>query len=167
MKALLIVDMQEIYVGKERNKKIFRYEAEQLIDRINERIKEYDAKNVFYILNIFKNTWLNRLVPVIALEGTKGAKLVNSLEIVSQNFYYKNKGNAFTNKDLHTKLKELEVDEIEVVGVDGGGCAALTALGALELEYKVQLNTDCIGTVFKKKAIKLNEQLSKNGGRII
>jgi nicotinamidase-related amidase len=66
MKVLLIVDMQEIYVGKERNKKIFRYEAEQLIDRINERIKEYDAKNVFYILNVFKNTWLKRLVPVIA-----------------------------------------------------------------------------------------------------
>ena len=51
-------------------------------------------------------------------------------------------------------LKKESVDEIEMVGVDGGGCVALTALGACEAGFKVRLNTSAIGTVFTDGSVK-------------
>lgn len=62
-------------------------------------------------------------------------------------------------------LKKESVDEIEMVGVDGGGCVALTALGACEAGFKVRLNTSAIGTVFTKRD-RYYEKLRSQGAQI-
>lgn len=162
VKALIVIDMQEYYLGEKRNQKIFKYQPEVLINNVNNRINKYNAEQVFYIVHVFKNTWFNRILPV-AVEGTDEARTVKGLNLVSKQLYSKSKGNSFTNKKFHAKLQELDISEIEVVGIDGGGCVALTALGALELGYKVYYNTECIGTVMEKRALKLNHKLKQKG----
>ena len=48
-KVLFVVDMQEMYVGRGRDKTTYSYDAEALIDAINKRISAYKAEEVFYI----------------------------------------------------------------------------------------------------------------------
>ena len=51
--------------------------------------------------------------------------------------------------------------------VDGGGCVALTALGAIENGFKVIVNTKAIGTMFEKKKDKYFQMLEKKGATFI
>ena len=95
------------------------------------------------------------------------AELVNGLKIVSNHVYVKYEGNAFSNAKLEEFLQSEGIQEIEVIGVDGGGCVSLTALGAIDNGYKVTLNTTCIGTVFKKQRDKYYEKLREKGATII
>jgi len=44
MKALIVIDMQEEYVGQKRNKKRYPYDSEQLIKNINSRIATYEQR---------------------------------------------------------------------------------------------------------------------------
>jgi len=44
MKALIVIDMQEEYVGQKRNKKRYPYDSEQLIKNINLRIATYEQR---------------------------------------------------------------------------------------------------------------------------
>lgn len=53
MKCLLVIDMQEDYVGNKRNKKRYPYDEKKLILNINKKISEYPAEMVFYITNKF------------------------------------------------------------------------------------------------------------------
>ena len=59
-------------------------------------------------------------------------------------------GKAFSNPKLNDFLKEHLIECVEVVGVDGGGCVALTALGAIKEGYSVIVNETAIGTMFLK-----------------
>ena len=56
---------------------------------------------------------------------------------------------------------------VEVVGVDGGGCVALTALGAIKEGYKVIVNENAIGTMFVKNKNKYFKQLKDLGAEFI
>ena len=65
---------------------------------------------------------------------------------------------------LEKKIVNKKIDYItELVGVDGGGCVALTALGAIECGYKVTLIEDAIGTMLVKKKLKYNNKLRALG----
>ncbi|HOV28049.1 MAG TPA: isochorismatase family protein [Pseudobacteroides sp.] len=165
-KAVLVMDMQNICVGDDHHK-FFKYNNKELITAVNKVIKDNDGNPIFYILNIMKDNLINKLAPIKAFEGNKNVELVDTLEIVSNYIFKKYKGDAFTNPKLKEKLDELNIDEIEIIGLDGGGCVALTALGAIKAGYKVTINTNAIGTMFHKRASKYNEKLKKLGAKFI
>lgn len=165
-KAVFDMDMQNICVG-DAHEKFFKYDNQKLIAAVNKVIKDNEENSIFYILNIMKDNFINRLAPFKAFEGSENVELVNSLEVVSNYIFKKYKGDAFTNPKLKEKLDELSIDEIEIVGIDGGGCVALTALGAIKEGYKVTINTNAIGTMFHKRANKYNEKLKQLGAKFI
>lgn len=167
MRALLVIDLQEIYVGKERNQKIFNYPVKEMMAHINERIQEFDSDKVFYIQNVFPDRWLYKVLPIAAVKGSVEAELADELLVVSNEVYFKNKGDAFTNTELSKRLKAMNIEEVEVIGVDGGGCVSLTALGAIQNGFKVVMNAKCIGTTFQKKADKFKIKLLKQGAVFI
>ena len=148
-KALFVIDMQEATVG-ENHAPMFHYD-ENIVSSVNGIIESTDADCIIYIRNLMKNNFLNKLAPVKCFDGTEASKLVEGLTVIGDNIYSKYEGNAFSNKDLCSLLEKQGIDEIEMVGVDGGGCVALTALGAIKFGYKVRLITKSIGTVFEKK----------------
>ena len=160
-KALLVIDMQEFTVGNNRAE-MFKY-SNDLLDKVNETINNTDAEIVVYIRNIMKNNLINRLAPFKCFDGTKESELVDGLLIKNDNIFVKYKGNAFSNSELDEFLKKENVSEIEVIGVDGGGCVALTALAAIKSGYKVELNTSSIGTVFEKQRDKYYQKLKDKG----
>lgn len=161
-KALLVIDMQNVCVG-EKHATYFKYDNETLIKAVNDVIASYECNRVVYIKNVMKKNIISKLAPFRAYEGTKEVELVGGLNVVSEYIFTKNEGNAFSNPKLGDFLKEHNIESVEVVGVDGGGCVALTALGALKEGYKVIVNESAIGTMFEKKKEKYFEKLRKKG----
>lgn len=161
-KALLIIDMQNVCIGENHADK-FHYENEKLIRRVNEKIAEYPCENVIYIRNIMKHNLLNRFAPFHAYEGSEEAQLVSELNVVNQQILTKYKGDAFTNPKLVELLRNHGIDELELVGVDGGGCIPLTALGAVKAGFHVTIISDAVGTSFEKQAARLEKKLFAAG----
>ena len=164
-KALFVIDMQEATVGK-NHASMFNY-PEDIIQRVNSVIGQNEGNVVIYIRNLMKKNLINKLAPVKCFEGSKEAELVEGLSVKSEYVFDKYKGDAFSNPNLLSFLKKETVEEIEIVGVDGGGCVALTALGACDAGFRVLLNTSAIGTVFTEKRDKYYEKLKGKGARII
>ncbi len=165
-KALLVIDMQNVCVG-ENHAKYFKYNNIDLIKAVNEVIDANKDNMVIYIKNIMRENFLNKFAPFHAYEGTEEVELVNNLQIVSENIFIKYEGNAFSNSALNQFLKKSDIEYVEVIGVDGGGCVALTALGAIKEGYKVIVNENAIGTMFVKNKNKYFKQLKDLGAEFI
>lgn len=165
-KALLVIDMQNICVG-ENHASYFKYNNAALIETVNNAIDANKGNMVIYIKNIMRKNFFNKFAPFHAYEGTEEAELVNNLQIVSENVLKKYEGNAFSNPALNELLKKGDIECVEVVGVDGGGCVALTALGAIKEGYKVIVNENAIGTIFIKNRDKYFKQLKKAGAEFV
>ena len=163
-KALFVIDMQELTVGKNHSA-MFSY-PDDIVQKVNSVIGENEGNVIVYIRNLMKNNLINKIAPVKCFDGSKEAELAEGLSVRSKNVFDKYKGDAFSNPDLLVFLKKESVDEIEMVGVDGGGCVALTALGACEAGFKVRLNTSAIGTVFTDKRDRYYEKLRSQGAQI-
>ena len=165
-KALLVIDMQNVCVG-EKHSSYFKYDNKGLIHEVNKVIDSNENNLVVYIQNVMKKNILNKFAPFNAYEGTEDVELVKELHIVSNNVYIKYEGNAFSNPALNALLKEHNIEYVEVVGIDGGGCVALTALGAIKEGYKVIVNGMAIGTMFDKNKDKYFKKLRKAGAEFI
>lgn len=163
MKALLVINMQEVIVGKDHSKR-FRYK-DDMISKVNSVIEQNDF--VVYIRNLFKNNFINRLGSVKFFDGTPEAELAEGLKIVSEHRFDKYTPCAFSNEELGRFLKKNGCDTIELVGVDGGACVAVTAIGALNSGFKAILNTSAIGTMFESKRRYYYRILRKMGAQFI
>ena len=164
-KDIIAVVANAYTVGK-NHAKMFTY-SEDMIGRVNNVIAQNEGNVIVYIRNLMKNNLLNRLAPVKCFAGMKEAELVEGLSIVSDNVIDKYKPDAFSVNELEELLKRESVDEIELVGVDGGGCVAFTALGACEAGLKVRMNTAAIGTIFEKRREKLYAKLKEKGAEFV
>ena len=159
-KALLVVDMQNICVGK-NSAAVFKYDKDTLLDKVNMHIKDYET--VVYIKNIMKRNLINHFAPFKAYEGTVETELAEGLSVVSDNIFNKYQGDAFSNTELVQWIQKNDIKEIGIVGVDGGGCVALTAMGAIKNNLDVVLYEDAIGTIFVKKKNKYFKKLKTMG----
>lgn len=149
MRCLLVIDMQEDYVGKDRNIRRYPYNCDDLIKRINKQIKNYPASDVIYITNRF--FWENKKKP---------KKLVNGLSVVNTNIFEKRKQSCFSNEKLIEFLKAKGVDELEIVGVDGNYCVKSSALDGVKRGFGIICTIDCIGIGNKKKYRKTHNKLN-------
>ena len=165
-KALLVIDMQNFCVG-DNHATYFRYNNTDLVEAVNGVIDTNKDNMVIYIKNIMRKNLLNKFVPFHAYEGTEDVELVNNLQIVSDNIFTKNKGNAFSIPALNEFLKRSDIECVEVIGVDGGGCVALTALGAIKEGYKVIVNEKAIGTMLVKARNKYFKKLKEEGAEFV
>lgn len=165
-RALLVIDMQNFCVGRD-SCSIFKYNNSELIKNVNKIISEYDKNYVYYIVNIMEDNESNRGAPFKAFEGCYDAEMASDLYVVNDKVFKKFESNAFSNEKLTEDFKQCGVTEVELVGVDGGGCVACTALAAIKLGYKVILNTSGIGTTFVEKAEEFNKELIELGAEFI
>ena len=165
-KALLVVDMQEICVG-ENHSTYFKYDNEKLIRAVNEVIDANVHNLVIDIKNVMKNDTVNKYAQFLAYEGTEESELVSGLHVVSEYVFTKHQADAFTNPKLNDFLKEHHIECVEVIGIDGGGCAALTALGAVKAGYRVIVNETAIQTMFEKNKEKFYKKLQEMGARFV
>ncbi len=167
-RALFVIDMQNVIVGK-NHAKFIKYDREKIISAVNEIISKYESENVFYICKIMKNNFISKLSPIKAYDGSVEAQIADEVNVVSGNIIKKYKGDAFSNPELKKMLTDKNISEIEITGLDGGGCVALTALGAIREGFRVIMAQNAIATAnFNiKRAEKLNNKLKSLGAEFI
>ena len=152
MRYLLIIDMQEDYIGEKRNKKKFPYDVKTLIDNVNHKINSYSKEYIVYIKNQF--LW----------ESKKSEKLLSKeMNVVSNQIFTKRNNNTFKNIKFANFLKEKNVTELEIIGIDGNYCVKATAIAASKLGYEVFLNENCIGIADTKKYEKSKTEMERMG----
>lgn len=165
-KALLVIDAQEDFIGEQRNNKKFNYEdVDELVKNINDKITIYEKNKdeVIYIANVLPNNFFyNKFFPY-GITGSKGAKFDKRIKIVSENYFEKQVGNAFKNNNLVKFIKEKQIGEVELIGVDGNYCVFKTAKGARKIGLKVSILSDSVGTVNHEKFIKISRKLKTLG----
>lgn len=165
-KALLVIDMQNVCVG-EKHSSYFKYNNRELIQHVNKVIDANKENMIVYIKHEMKRNLLNKFAPFHAYENTPESELVEGLHVVSDYVCVKYKSNAFSNPELNHLLKSNNVKFVEIIGVDGGACVALTAFGAINHGYKVIINENAIGTMFHRKKDNYFKKLRTMGAEII
>ena len=155
--VLLVINMQEFYVGEMRNKDLYNYDRKQIIDRVNKRIDKYDREEVFYVKTVGKGLFKGGLPNGKSAESD----FVTGLKVVSENVYFKSKPNAFLNDALGEFMRARNVKKVEICGVDGGNSVGASAVGAFEYDLKVVYNQACIGTMDIDKELKFREKLAQ------
>lgn len=152
MQYLLVIDMQDDYVGEKRKMSKYPYNTKELIENINRRISEYPEKSVIYITNRFFWEF-----------GKKSKKLVDGLNVVSNNIFQKKKKSVFSTKELIDLLQDESISSLELVGVDGNYCVGASALDGVRKGFSIFLNENCIGVGNAIKFKKVKVKLSKEG----
>ena len=156
--VLFIFNMQEIYAGKGRNKDKYPFDAEDLTNKINQRISDYDPEAVFYIKSIGRGL----LKGGMPKDGTREAELILNLKVLSKNVYEKNKPDCFSNEALRDFVRARNVKEIEFVGVDTGDELGKSAYTATEdMNLRVVFNELAIVLLSPDKSAKAREKLRK------
>lgn len=166
-KALLVIDMQNDYLGPKR-KAMFSYDAAELTASVNRAIHRYqsDGADILYIAHILPNIATNRWFIGFSIRGTEGAKLYDGLDIVSELYFEKNLSNTYTAKKFREYMKEKKYDEVALCGLDECGCVGKTALGAAKTGVRVVMLENCIGRRFPQERVnKMRERLKKKGVR--
>lgn len=152
MRCLLVIDMQEDYVGNSRNIRMYPYNAKELIYSINKKISEYSNESVIYIVNRF--FWEI---------GKKQKSLVDGLSIISNNVFEKRKASCFSSEQLLEYLQKVDARELELVGVDGNYCVGASAIDGVAKQYRVLFNESLIGIRNYSKFRKMKKKLQKIG----
>ena len=144
-----MIDVQKGYVEK--------YDA-GLVERINRRVSEAieHQELIIYVKNIKK-----------LRHGMKINELAENLHICSSCIVCKEAASAFSNDELHNILKQNQVTEMEIIGIDGNSCIASTATDAQGHGYKVVLPGEYIGVQNSERFEKRKISLAGKGITII
>lgn len=149
MRALVVIDMQEKYLGSYDN---------ELLSSVNKRIKlthEEEDVPIFYVVNV-------------GMTGNRtGYELSQKLLRVSDLVYEKRHPSAFSSKEFADKMSALNVTELEFVGIDGASCVAKTAIDAVKRGYKAEIVKECIGARNDKLYEKTLKKLEGAGVNIL
>ncbi len=163
--ALIVIDMQNDYLYEKRKPR-FCYDTEALTASVNDTVRRYAAEgaDVIYIRHIIQNLPTNRLLFGYSIAGSEGAELYGGLDIVSDLCFDKLFGDALTNKELLSLVKQKGYDELHLCGLDEFGCVMNTALGCAKRGISAKIVRCAAATVFAaKKQEKGREKLAAAG----
>ena len=157
---LLVIDMQEDYLGSKRNIKRFPYQVAGLVRAVNQKRAEYPADHVIYVTNRF--FW----------EMNKQEKQVLAdVNQVSDFLFEKRRASCFSRADLLEYLRKQEAETLTFVGVDGNACVNRSVLSALALGFQVTVNLSCLGLAnikaFQKTLARWKDQGAKIEGELL
>ncbi len=148
MDILLVIDIQQKYLNNYKP---------NLVERVNARIDEAINNDipVIYVRNI-------------GLSGNDSIYgFAENLKIASDCIFKKRFPNAFTNKEFEAFLDKMNIDTINVVGVDGRCCVYHTVMVALKRKYKVRLFLDAIEAHNAKFFYKELPAMEKAGANVV
>lgn len=102
-----------------------------------------------------------------AIKGTPGAEFDKQLNIVSKNCFSKSMPSSFSNSELKKYLKESEIEELYIVGLDGQFCIKETVKDAIKEKYRVNLINNAILFKNESKREEVFKNLKEIGANII
>lgn len=142
MKALLVIDMLEDFIGKEGALSVGP-EGEKLIPFINQRIEEFrqeKAQVIFICDNHEEDDSEFDMFQPHCIAGTTGSNIIGEIDYEpGDKVIKKRRYSAFFGTDLDISLRERGVDELYLVGVCTNICVLYTAADARNLGYRVNI----------------------------
>lgn len=163
-KALLVIDIQEDATG-ETAKKPYK-NSKELIRNVNSVIEYSEKKGitVIYIKHEINSNFLNKIIMGNKfIKGTRGSDIDSRIKIINNYIYTKHKGNALSNPELDSFLKQNKIEDVYVVGLDASGCVYRTSRGAINKGYKAVVLKDAIVTTKMSRMPKLLEKYRNKG----
>ncbi|WP_169717692.1 hypothetical protein SPSIL_044250 [Sporomusa silvacetica DSM 10669] len=168
-KALLVIDIQEDYTGTTAKSPFPYNDSGRLIETVNKVINEAAKENllIVYIRQEFDG-FLGKMISKIfghgtAIKGNPGTEFDKRVRIVSDHCFTKPMPDAFSNPSFESFIKENQIKELYLVGLDAEGCVYFTAKGALKRGYKVSIIQDGIVLLAEKNWDSLLKKYKKNG----
>lgn len=144
-RALVVLDIQEGYVGTNGRQPVTDLPASGLIANVNRLIDRAPAAGmeVAYIRQVFSNNFFVRMHG-----GRRAGKVMidRRVRVINTNDFEKNRTDAFSNKQFEQVLIDNHVNELYLTGVDAAYCVYYTALGALNRGYRVIVVTDAVAS---------------------
>lgn len=150
--ALLIIDMQNYFIGEGKDIILFKDGIVQNIVRLVEYFRK-NSSPVMYTrhahrpdgsdLGILKDWWDD--MPV---DGTKESEIIESLKpLGNEHVITKNRYSAFYKTDLEESLRRLNIKTVVITGIMTNICCESTARDAFFRDYYVKFVADATGTV--------------------
>lgn len=151
LKALVIVDMQEDYIGEKSKYKFSN--KQELIQHINHRIREVEKDTtIIYLKNSRKGFSSN---------------LVKNLYIATNLIFIKEKSSGFSSDDFVKYISTSDMIELEIIGIDGNCCVKNTAIDAIKKNLIVTINLSCVGFINQERFLRTKQELKTKQVRIM
>ena len=151
--ALLIIDMQNDFVLEDAP---FRIKgALGIVDNVRAVLEEFRSKNfpIFHMARVQRRDGSDIEITrkesftktPFALEGTKGAQIIDELKPKENEYRVKKiRMSAFFNTDLDSILRYLEIKNVVIIGVQTPNCIRTTAFDAVAYNYITYLVDDAV-----------------------
>lgn len=149
--ALLIIDMLNDSFGNER----LSAKRVELCELINQLISFAREKqfHIIWVRQEFKADLSDAFLEMrdenieMYIEGTFGSKIVKELEKQAEDFeIIKKRYSAFFQTELDDLLKKLNPPFLVLAGVNTHACIRTAAIDAYQLDYRVQIISDCVAS---------------------
>lgn len=169
-KALLVIDMLNDFIHKDGS--LYVGESSKLVKNIAKRIKEHrDSGNtIIYIMdNHLEHDKEFKMFPSHCVAGEWGSEIVPELAPLKGDYLIsKRRYSAFFGTDLDLTLRELDIKEIEMVGVCTQICLLYTGADARMRNYDVVVHRNSASS-FNQEAheFALKEMESTLGIKVI
>jgi len=165
--ALLVVDIQEDYTGPQA-KKPYR-DGNRIVAASNRLLAQAETQTlpVVFIENVIGNPVIRRLAGNVNAPGAPGTATDRRLRHpLGARTFAKDRSDAFSNPELDAFLRQNQVDEVVLVGLDAAYCINATTRGALNRGYRVKLITEGIATESGKSVASLAEGWRQAGATV-
>lgn len=165
--ALLVIDIQEDYTGPQAKK---RYrDGDRIVAAANALVVQAREKGVkiVFIQNVIDNPLIQLLAADINAPGAPGTEMDHRLmRDPETKVFTKNRSDAFSNSEFDWYLRENQVGQVFLVGLDAAYCVNATALGALNRGYRVTLFSQGLATESGKSIDVLSAQWQLAGAEV-
>jgi nicotinamidase-related amidase len=168
--ALLVLDMQDDFIGNNARMPVQKEEVTGLVDVVNRTIEKNKANGniIIYIRNVFPKYDIGNLFRNgAAVEGSPGTRISDSINIESDIVFDKKAPDAFSNSAFEKFLINNQVNEIEIVGVFADQCVYYTSRSALNRKYIVNYVGNGVLSNSKNAKEKAIIDIRKLGANII
>ncbi len=168
--VLLVMDMQEDFLGEKAKMPIAREQIPAITAVVNSLIDEFErnGQQIIYIKSEFPKIALgNKIRHHAAIVGSPGTNIYGKIRISGKIIFSKKKPNAFSNPEFEKYLVENQVNQLVITGVYADQCVLDTALAALDRKYQVKFVRNGVGSSSEKKVDQACETVKKRGAEVI
>lgn len=160
-KYLIVLDMQTDYLkGRSTDS-----ETIEFIRKVNSVISKVDSDKVIYVKT-------EMLVASLSFKGIRIDTVANldfcdNLNIVSNNIFVKETGDAFKNPELMNLLKSKNAKDIIIVGLLAEQCIMRTTVGGLNQGLNIFVVPEAILGKSEKSKAKVFKKLQSKGAIVV
>ena len=168
--VLLVLDMQEDFLGENAKMPIAREQIPAITTVINGLIDEFErnGQEIIYIKSEFPKIALgNRIRHHAAIKGSSGTNFYGKIRISGKSIFSKKKPDAFSNPEFEKYLAANQVRRLVITGVYADQCVLSTTLAALDRKYQVTFIRNGVGDRSEKEVNKACAKVEKRGAEVI